>query len=62
MYILIALVIISIIMQFVLRGKQAQQTDITPKIDQFAASLQRLEENIKGDFRTNLVVNWYSGG
>jgi len=52
-YILLALVIISIIMQFVFRGKQTQQSDITPKIDQFAASLQRLEENIKLDFRTN---------
>ena len=52
-YILIALAIISIIVQFVLRAKQTQQTDITPKIDQFTASLQRLEENIKLDFRTN---------
>ena len=46
MYILIALVIISIIMQFVLRGKQTQQTDITPKIDQFAAHVRlHLQEN-----------------
>jgi DNA recombination protein RmuC len=53
-YILILLAAISIVLQFVFRSKQSQpQADITPKIDQFANSLQRLEDNIKTDFRTN---------
>lgn len=51
--ILIGLVAISIVMQFVLRTKPQEQTDISSKIDQFSSSLQRIEGNLKEDFRIN---------
>jgi len=51
------LIIISIILQIVLRQKPQGQPDISPKIDQFSLSLERIEKNLKEDFRTNREEN-----
>ena len=53
LFILIGLLVASIIVQFLLRYKPLPQTDLNSRIDQFAASLHRIETNLKDDFRIN---------
>jgi DNA recombination protein RmuC len=53
MYVLMAMVIVSILLQFILRSKSNNQNDIRAKIDHFSASLLRMEGNLKEDFRIN---------
>jgi len=52
-YFLLALVLVSIVLQFILRTKAADQTELTSRIDNFSSSLQRIEGNLKEDFRIN---------
>ena len=52
-YVLLALALFSIILQFVFRSKSNDLTDVALKIDQFSISLQRIESNLKDDFRIN---------
>lgn len=54
LYLVLGVSVLSLILQFVFRAKTPQQqADIFPKLDQFAVSLNRLEINIKDDFKTN---------
>lgn len=51
LYILIALTVINVALLFILRPKQ--NSDISPKIDLFSASLLRVETGLKDDFQRN---------
>jgi len=51
LYILMALTVINVALLFILRPKQ--NSDISPKIDLFSASLLRVETGLKDDFQRN---------
>jgi DNA recombination protein RmuC len=52
-YIIIFLAIVIIALQFYLRPRQKNETDILSKLDVFSNSLTRIENNLKDDFRIN---------
>ena len=52
-YVLVVLLLASIAIQFLLRQKTQATTDVSGKLDQFAAALQRIESGLKDDFRAN---------
>jgi DNA recombination protein RmuC len=52
-YVVIALTILIIVLQFYFRPSKNNDTDLVSKLDVFSNSLTRIETNLKDDFRTN---------
>jgi DNA recombination protein RmuC len=52
-YLVIALTIVIIILQYYLRPTKNNDTDLMSKLDVFSNSLTRIEINLKDDFRNN---------
>ena len=52
-YVLLGLIVLIVILQFVFKPRGIQSSDITDKIDIISASVTRLENNLKSEFKNN---------